>query len=193
MSKGTGMHGLLARNWWALLARGIAALVFGLIAIAQPGVTLGAMIMIFGIFALVDGAFLVAAGLRASQRHERWGSLILAGAAGIVAGAVALAAPEAAAFGFVAIVAAWSIAVGAMQLVAALRLRKVIENEWLLALAGALSVGLGILFMVAPGTALVVMVWWIGLFALASGAILVVLAFRLRSGHGLRPDTATGT
>jgi uncharacterized membrane protein HdeD (DUF308 family) len=184
------MHDLLARNWWALLARGIAALLLGLIALALPGVTLGAMLMIFGIYAIVDGVFSIVAGLRASQRHERWGSLILGGVAGIVAGIIALFAPAAAAIGFVLIVASWAILTGIMQIMAAIRLRRVIENEWLMALGGVISVVLGVLFVLAPGVALLTLVWWLGIFALVSGGVMVALALRLRRGHGGR--TASG-
>lgn len=174
------MHELLRRNWWALLLRGIAALLFGVITLALPGLTLGALILVFGVYALVGGVFAVVAGLRASARGERWGTMMLEGVLGIVAGLVALSAPAAAALAFAWLIAGWAITTGILQIAAAFRLRRVIETEWLLGTAGALSIVLGIAFAAVPGLALITLTWWLGGFALVFGGLMVALAFRLR-------------
>lgn len=174
------MHELLRRNWWAILLRGIAAILFGLIALVLPGLTLGALILVFGIYALAGGTATIVAGLRASARGERWGSLMLEGALGIVAGLVALSTPAAAARAFAWLVAGWAFATGLLQIVAALRLRRVIETEWLMGAAGVLSIVLGVAFAVLPGLALITLTWWLGGFAMIFGGLMVALAFRLR-------------
>ncbi len=183
------MNDLLVRNWWAVMVRGIAALAFGLITLVLPGITLGALLMVFGVFVIIDGIFSLTAGIRASGHRERWGSLVFSGVVGLAAGLIALFAPIAAAVGFALLIGIWSLATGVMQIMSAIRLRRVIENEWLMALGGALSVVIGLVFLLVPDVAMLTLVWWLGLFATASGVMLVALALRLRHTFGKRFGT----
>ncbi len=171
---------LLARNWWAIAIRGAAAVLFGVLAVALPGITLGALILLFGIFAVADGVFAIVAAVRAARREERWGVLVVQGIASIVAGLIALFVPLAAALAFVFLFAAWAVVIGALQIAAAVRLRREIEGEWLLGLTGVLSVVLGIVIAVFPGRGMVGIVWMIGAYAIVIGILLLALAFRLR-------------
>lgn len=180
------MNSLLVRNWWAVMVRGVAALAFGLITLVVPGITLGALLMVFGVFAIIDGIFSLAAGIRASGHREHWGSLVVSGLMGLAVGLIALIAPIAAAVGFALLIGVWSLVTGFTQILAAIRLRRVIENEWLMALGGALSVALGLLFLLLPDVAMLTLVWWLGLFATTSGIMLVALALRLRHTFGKR-------
>ena len=175
------MNSLLVRNWWAVMVRGVAALAFGLITLVVPGITLGALLMVFGAFVIVDGLFSLAAGIKASGHRERWGSLVVSGVMGLAAGLIALFAPIAAAVGFALLIGVWSLVTGISQILAAIRLRRVIENEWLMGLGGALSVALGLVFLLLPDVAMLTLVWWVGLFATTSGIMLVALALRLRN------------
>src|SRR5262245_32787747 len=177
------MNMVLARNWWALLLRGLLAIVFGLLAFVNPGITLAALILLFGAYSLVDGVFAIVSGLRAAQRHERWWPFALEGLLSILVGIIAFVMPAAAAFAMLMLVSAWSIVTGVFRIAAAVRLRKQIQGEWLLILNGVLSVAFGIIIVIFPGAGLVTLVWVIGFYAILFGVTLVGLPFRLR-GHG---------
>ena len=182
------MNMVLARNWWALVLRGVLAIVFGVLAFVNPGITLATLVLLFGAYSLVDGVFAIIAGLRAAQRHERWWPFALEGLACIVVGLFTFVAPAATAFALLMLVSAWAIVTGVFRIAAAIRLRKEIQGEWLLILNGLLSVVFGIVIIARPGAGLVTLVWLIGMYAIIFGVILVALGFRLR-GHGAKVAT----
>jgi uncharacterized membrane protein HdeD (DUF308 family) len=179
------MNMVLARNWWALVLRGVLAIVFGVLALVNPLVTLTTLVLLFGAYSLVDGVFAIIAGLRAAQRHERWWPFALEGLASIVVGLVAFVFPAATAFALLMLVSVGSIVTGIFRIAAAIRLRKEIQGEWLLILNGLLSVAFGIVIVARPGVGLVTLVWLIGMYAIIFGIILVALGFRVR-GHGAK-------
>lgn len=171
----------LARNWWALALRGAIAVVFGLLTFAMPGMTLQILLLLFGAYALVDGIFTILAAVREAQAHHRWGVLLLEGIAGILAGVLTFAWPGITALVLLYLIAAWAIFTGIFEIAAAIKLRKVITGEWFLALSGVASVLFGLLLFLAPGPGALVVVWWIGAYALVFGILMIALAFRLRS------------
>lgn len=173
---------VLARNWWALALRGLFAIVFGLIALLMPGVTLIALIYLFGAYSLVDGIFGVAAAVRAAEAHNRWGWLLVEGLAGIVTGLIAFIVPGITAIVLLYLIAAWALVTGVLELLAAFRLRGLLANEWMLLLGGAASVIFGVLLIVRPGAGALALLWLIGVYALLFGILILMLAFRLR-GH----------
>src|SRR5262245_26899641 len=95
----------LARNWWAVMLRGVATLLFGAAALFMPGVTLASLVLVFAVYMLADGVLTIISAVRAASRRERWGLLILEGLADLVVGAVALALPTAALITFVVLAA----------------------------------------------------------------------------------------
>jgi uncharacterized membrane protein HdeD (DUF308 family) len=119
--------------------------------------------------------------VRAVQSHERWGALLIEGIAGIVASAITVAWPGITALALVFVIAAWAIVTGAFELVAAVRLRKHITGEWLLALGGIASVVFGVLLILAPVAGAVVIALWVGAYTLVFGVLMIALGFRLRS------------
>jgi uncharacterized membrane protein HdeD (DUF308 family) len=173
------MNALLARNWWAIALRGVFAILFGLIALLLPGVTLAALVLLFAAYMLVDGVLALAAGLRAARRHERWGWLALEGIADLVAGAIAFVWPLITVLAFVYLMGAWAIVSGALLLSATLRLRPT-HGKWLMGLGGAVSMIWGVLLIVVPVVGALVVTWWMGAYALFFGGALLVLGFRLR-------------
>ena len=177
------MSARLAQNWWAVLLRGAFAILFGVLALIWPGVTLGSLVLLFGIYMLVDGVFAIVAGVRAAARHERWGALILEGVADLVAGGIALVWPLATVLAFVYLAGAWAVVSGALLLAATFRLRPA-HGKWLMGLGAIISMVWGVLLMAAPIAGAVVMTWWLGAYALVFGAALIALAFRLRRQHG---------
>jgi uncharacterized membrane protein HdeD (DUF308 family) len=171
---------LLVQNWWAVALRGAFAILFGVLAIALPGVTLGALILLWGIYAVADGVFAIISGVRAAHRHERWGALIVEGIAGILAGVVAVFLPAAAAVAFINLFALWALITGIVEIVAAIRLRREIEGEWLLGLTGVLSILIAIYAAAFPGLGLLGLIWTVGAYAIIFGIVLIALAVRLR-------------
>jgi uncharacterized membrane protein HdeD (DUF308 family) len=168
----------LGRRWWMLLIRGICAVAFGLLAFAWPDLTLIILTALFAGYALVDGIFALVAGI-----HARWWSLSLLGLLGIFAGLCAFFYPGLTALTLLFIIAAWSIARGIMEIAVAIQLRKVIQNEWALIFAGALSVAFGCLLFARPGAGALAVIWLIGGYALVIGVLLITVAFRVKSHH----------
>ena len=169
----------LARNWWALALRGLAAVLFGLLTFFVPGITLVTLVLLFGVYALIDGFFNVIAFFRVPAHH--W-ALLLEGVIGIIAGILTFAWPAITAIVLLYVIAFWAIFTGVFEIIAGIRLRKVITNEWLLVGLGALSLLFGILILFAPGVGALAIVLWIGAYACVFGIALLALAFRLR-GH----------
>jgi uncharacterized membrane protein HdeD (DUF308 family) len=179
---GRGVLPVLARNWWALVLRGLAAILFGVLAFAWPGITLFVLVLFFGAYMLVDGIFAIVAAVRAAGEEDRWWLLLVQGILGVLAGLVAIFWPGLTALALLYFIAAWAIVTGIMEIVAAIRLRREIEGEWALALSGALSVLFGVLLVVLPAPAgLLSLVWLVGAYAVATGVLLLILAFRVRS------------
>jgi uncharacterized membrane protein HdeD (DUF308 family) len=173
------MSAMLAQNWWLVALRGALGIVFGIIALVLPGVTMAALILWFAAYMAVDGILAIVAGVRAARRGERWGALILEGVVDLIAAAIAFVMPIATLLAFVYLTAAWAIVSGALMLAAVFRLRRT-HGKWLLALGGVVSVVWGILLAIAPIAGAIVLTWWLGAYALVFGTTLVVLGFRLR-------------
>ena len=176
------MSALLAQNWWAIALRGVFGVLFGIVALLMPGVTIGVLILWFAIYMVVDGVFAIVAGIRAAQHHQRWGPLILEGIVDLAAGAIAFVAPLATLLALVWLSGAWAVLTGALMLAAAFRLRGT-HGKWWLGLGGLFSLIWGILLFMAPIEGAVVMTWWLGAYALLFGVAMIVLAFRLRQRH----------
>jgi uncharacterized membrane protein HdeD (DUF308 family) len=176
---GSAMVHALAKNWWLLLLRGIAAIIFGLLAFAWPGLTLVTLILFYGAFALVDGALAVVAAITGSVPGSRWWLAII-GLLGIAAGLVTFMMPGLTAVLLLFFIAGWAIATGVFQIIGAIKVRKEIDNEWLLILGGIISVLFGVSMMLAPGAGALALVWVIGAYSVVIGAIFVALALRLR-------------
>lgn len=175
---------MLARNWWALAFRGLVAVLFGLLTIIIPGVTLVTLVLLFGFYAVVDGIFNVAASFRSASHH--W-ALLIEGVIGILAGILTFAWPAITAIALLYLIAFWAILTGIFEIIAGVRLRQTISNEWALLLMGALSMLFGMLILFAPAAGALAIVLWIGVYALAFGVFLLVLAFRLRRYQDLVP------
>ena len=168
-------------NWWALLLRGIAAIVFGVFAFVSPGVTLLSLVFVFGIYAIFDGVFAIVAGLRAPEGVSNWWMLLLVGILGLVAGGVAIAMPGQTVIALVTLIGIWAIFSGIFHIIAAIGLRKQITGEWIMILSGVLSVLAGAYLTANPVAGAAVVVWVIGFYAILYGIALAILGLKLRS------------
>lgn len=172
----------LARNWWAILIRGIAAVIFGIIALLLPAQALIVLALLFGAYLLVDGVFAIVAAIAAATHQARWGLLLLEGALDILVGLLALGAPGVIVVGAIWVTAAWAIVTGGLMLAAAFRLHSG-HGNWLLALGGLVSVVWGVLLWLWPLIGALVLTIWLGAYALIFGAALIAFALRLRARH----------
>ena len=175
------MDSRLSLNWSALAVRGVIAIAFGIIAFLLPGLTLGALILLFAAYAIVDGVSHVVTGIRQRSGDGPDGLMTLGGIVGVAVGVIAVILPGVTALFLLALIGAWAIVTGAAEIVAAYRLRKAISGEWLLVLQGILSIAFGVYVWLFPGAGALAVVWLIAAFAIASGVILLMLAFRMRS------------
>lgn len=176
------MVSVLARNWWIVALRGVLGIIFGILALIWPGITLSVLVLLFGAYALIDGIFSVIEGVvRATQRQERWWVLVLEGLLGVAAGIATLIWPGITALILLYLIAAWAIITGVLEVIAAIRLRKEIEGEFWLALSGIASILFGVVLFLFPGTGALAVVWMIGIYGLVFGVLTLILAFRLRS------------
>lgn len=175
------MEVALARNWWSLVIRGLVAVAFGTATFAWPGITVAALVILFGAYALLDGVVSIVGAWKAARAHERWGALIFEGIAGIITAAITAIFPGLTALALVYLIAAWALVTGALEIVAAMRLRQYIAHELLLALSGVASLLFGILAILLPLAGALAIAIGIGIYALVFGVLLIGLGFRLRS------------
>jgi uncharacterized membrane protein HdeD (DUF308 family) len=169
----------LARNWWLVLLRGIVAILFGLLTIMWPGLSLLTFVLLFGVFALFDGGLALGAAIMGGSAEPRWW-LALVGLLGIAAGALALLWPGITGLVLLIFIAAWAITAGVFEVMGAIKLRKEIEGEWWLITTGILSVLFGFLILLFPGAGALSIAFIIGWFAILYGALLVGLSWRLK-------------
>lgn len=174
------MISMLARNWWAFVARGILAILFGLIALFIPGVTMLSLVLLFAAYAIADGVMAIISAIHAARQGERWSLLVLEGIADIIIGAAATALPGITVVVFVALVAAWALITGSFMLAAAFEL-EADHGRWWLVLAGAASIAYGALLIVAPLMGALILTWWIGAYAILFGIALLTAALKLRA------------
>ena len=174
------MQARLSLNWMAIALRGVVAIVFGVIAFLVPAIALGSLILLFAAYALVNGASHVVTGFRQTSGGPDW-LMIAGGIAAVAIGVITAIVPGITALFLVTLIGTWAILTGASEIVAAWNLRKEIQGELLLAINGALSVVFGLYLWLFPGAGAIALIWLIAAFAIVSGVMLLVFAFRLRS------------
>jgi uncharacterized membrane protein HdeD (DUF308 family) len=157
-----GLHAL-ARNWWLLLLRGIAAI----------------LVILYGFYALFDGLFAILAAIKGGNVESRWW-LILIGILGVAAGLLTFFWTGITALVLIMFIGAWALIHGIFEIVGAIKIRKEIDNEWWLILSGALSVLFGLMVLIMPGAGALALIWVIGAYAIVFGGLLVGFAFRLK-------------
>lgn len=179
LAPGASLLHALARNWWLEVLRGVAAIIFGILAFAWPGITLLTLVLFWGAFALVDGVLAVVAAVKGGNPMPRWW-LAIVGIAGIAAGAMTFLIPGLTALVLLTFIAVWAIILGVMEVYGAIKLRKEIEGEWFLILNGVLSVIFGILILWRPMTGALAVIYVIGAYAIVLGVIYVAFGFKLK-------------
>ena len=171
----------LKRHWWVPVIRGIAAIVFGVIAFVYPGITIATLVLFFGAWVLIDGIFRVvgAIGHRASDLD--WGWHIVIGIVGIIVGLLTFHAPQITALALIIYIAAWALMIGATEIAFAIKLRREIKGEWFLVLMGLASIVFAILLLWNPVAGAAAVIWLIAWYAVVLGILAIFFGFRLRS------------
>ncbi len=183
------MNELLRRFWWILALRGVAALAFGVLAIALPAVTLLVLVWLFAAYAFITAAAYISAALANRQTDKGWWLLLVLGLVGVAAGGIAVFHPLITALVLVLLMGANALISGVLDIAIAVRLRKVITNEWMLILAGVISIAFGVLVFIFPGAGALAMVWMVSFYATFTGILLLALAFKLRGGVKTSPGS----
>jgi uncharacterized membrane protein HdeD (DUF308 family) len=170
----------LARNWGAVLLRGLVAILFAAVAWARPGPTLIILLALLGAYLIADGVVALGGAVAAARRDESWWLRAFEGVLGIALGAFALAHPVRAMAVVFVVIAVWALGTGLLEIIEAGRLRRHIRHEWLLALSGVVRVAFGVLLLTRPGAGALTLLWIAAAYALIDGVILVGLSLRLR-------------
>lgn len=183
------MNELFSRAWWMLALRGAVALLFGILALLWPGLTLLWLVALFATYALISGVVSIVGAVKNRHSDREWWLVLLVGLVSAGAGIIAILHPAMTALLLVLLMGANALVTGVLDIVTAIRLRKVIEHEWLLILAGLVSVVFGLFVFLFPGAGALALVWLISAHAIAIGILLLALAFRARgwSRHVLAP------
>jgi uncharacterized membrane protein HdeD (DUF308 family) len=168
-----------AKNWWVLLIRGILAVLFGIMAFTLPDLTLVTLVLLYGVYAFADGLTAIFVG---GSARAWW--FVLLGVLGVIVGVFTFIYPGITAVALLYLIAAWAVVRGVFEIVTAIKLRKEISNEWLLVIAGVLSVLFGVALVANPAAGVLAVVWIIGTYAFIFGLMMIVLAFRLRGLSG---------
>lgn len=179
------------RSWWSPMIRGIVAVLFGLVALILPGLTLRVLIALFGAYVLLDGIFAIVAALQAIQARRSFVWSLVEGIASITVGILTFFWPGLTALVLLYFVAFWAILTGVVEIVAAVELRRIIQGEWLLLLSGVLSIVFGVVLVLFPGAGALSLIWLIGIYAIVFGVLLIDLSLRLRSVRDERAQRMT--
>ncbi|MDO8478441.1 MAG: HdeD family acid-resistance protein [Candidatus Rokubacteria bacterium] len=184
------MYSGLARNWKALAARGVLAILFGLFALTRPGIALPTLVLGFGVAVLLSGILAIVAGVRSEENRERSWPLTTEGVIAVAVGLLALLRPDAAARLWLFVVSGFAFASGILHIFAAIRLRRDIRDERVLVVNGALTAAFGVLMVLLPWAGLLALGWLVGAYSLCFGVLLVAVALRLRTQwHAQHPKT----
>jgi uncharacterized membrane protein HdeD (DUF308 family) len=184
----------LTQNWWLVVLRGVLSIVFGLATFVWPHDALTALVLVFGIYALVDGIFALATGIAGSgaSTGTRW-FLALGGLAGIIVGVLTFVYPNITAVSLLYLIGAWAIVTGIFEVLAAVQLRQVITDAWFYFVGGILSVVFGVLVFVYPQASALSILWLIGIYAILYGVAVVAMGLRLRSLGSTLSSVSSGT
>ncbi|KHJ74102.1 MULTISPECIES: HdeD family acid-resistance protein [Rhodococcus] len=180
VSSNDPFRSLLKQIWWVVLLRGILAVLFGVVALVWPGITVWALVVVFAAYAIIDGIVLVVQSVR--DKPEGWGWWLAMGIVSVLAGLVALFWPGITALALLYVIAFYAILFGITGIVGGIRFRKVPESGWVWSvLAGVVAVLFGIVLLIFPGEGILSLIVLLGIYAILFGVLLVILAFQARS------------
>jgi len=179
-----GLAGVLSKNWWKLLLRGLLAIGFGVLTFTRPDITLAALVFTFGVYALIDGVLAIWTAIAGRDHIEHWVVLLLGGLCGVGMGVLTFTVPGITALTLLFYIAFWAILVGVIGIIAGVRLRKEITGEWVLILSGLVAVAFGVFLIAQPGSGALSILSILATFAILYGILLSMLAFKVKGLAG---------
>ena len=177
----------LKRHWWVPVIRGIAAIVFGVIAFTHPVMAIATLVLFFGAWILIDGIFRIVGAIGHRASDPDWGWQLVIGLLGIVVGLLTFHAPQITALALVIYIAAWALMIGASEIALAVKMRREIKGEWFLILMGLASIVFAVLLLWNPIAGAAAVIWLIAWYAVVLGILAIFFGFRLRSLRTLAP------
>jgi|SRR5579871_1298018 len=184
---------MIVRHWWAMVLRGVLAVLFGILVLIWPGLALASLIYLVGAYMFVDGIFAIAGSLTHREQYEHWWLALIEGIIGVIAGIIAFVYPGLTAITLLYVIAFWAILTGIFEIAAAIRLRQVIRDEWLLLISGVLSILFGLFALFFPGAGALTILGIIAGYAIVFGVVLIILGFRLRNWTPVSGETHAPT
>ena len=175
----------LKRHWWVPVIRGIAAIVFGIIAFTHPVMAIATLVLFFGAWVLIDGIFRIFGAIKHRGSDSDWAWQLVIGLIGIIVGLLTFHAPQVTALALVIYVAAWALMIGASEIVLAIKMRREIKGEWFLILMGLASIVFAVLLLWNPIAGAAAVIWLIAWYAVVLGILAIFFGFRLRSLRAL--------
>jgi len=172
------MSGTLSRDSWLFIARGILAIALGVLAFLAPSPTLSALIIVFGIYAILDGGLAVVAGLGATVRPDWW--LVAGGVGAIAIGIFTFFQPNTTAEALVVLVGVFAILTGVAELGAAATVGSIIGHRLLFTVAGVVALVFGVLLIMSPSQGLLSVLWLFGFYAIFAGVMDIAIGYDLR-------------
>lgn len=173
-----------------LVLRGVCAILFGLLAFLLPGITLASLVLLWGAYALVNGVLALVMAVRAPRGSDGRATTALMGVLGIAAGILTAIYPGITALTLLLWIAAWAVITGIFEVIAAVQLRRLIPRTGVLAASGVLSILFGVLLFARPGAGALSIVWLIGAYAIAFGALMLAFGFTLGKTSPVTPHPA---
>lgn len=172
---------LLERAWWAVALRGLLGVVIGLVAITWPRATLTTLLVMLGVYLLIDGALTIGASVRAARAERRWWPYLIEGLLSVVVGALAFIHPAAIALALLLLVAFRCLVTGFVEIATAIWLRRDTgTSQWFMWLAGLASIAFGFILLSRPGASVLTLVWLAGIYTMVFGVLEAITAFRVR-------------
>jgi uncharacterized membrane protein HdeD (DUF308 family) len=171
----------LKRHWWVPVLRGVAAIIFGVIAFTHPVMAAATLVLFFGAWVLIDGIFRIVGAIGHRASDSDWGFNLIIGILGVIVGLLTFHAPAITALALVIYIAAWALMIGATEIALAIKMRREIKGEWFLILMGLSSIIFAGLLLWNPLAGAAALIWIIAWYAVIMGVLAVIFGFRLRS------------
>jgi uncharacterized membrane protein HdeD (DUF308 family) len=175
-----GVARLCTRSWWVFLIGGLASVIFGVLAFANPGIALLVLATFFAAFILIDGAVNVWGALQ-NRDKDGWIALLVFGALGVFFGAYALAVPPLSMIALIYVIAFFALANGLTTLFLGWKVRQEITTEWVLYVSGALSVLFALLILFRPAAGGIAVAYMVGAWAIIVGLLRIYFAFFVKN------------
>lgn len=173
-------NALIDQLRWQAAVRGILAIIFGILVLVWPGISLLVLVYLFGALALVNGFLALIAAFQLRPILFSVWPLVLEGLAGIAIGLLTFFWPGITSLVLLLLIAIWAVVLGICEIAAAFSSNASAGERWMTGIAGAFSIIFGILLLLQPRAGLLAVVWLIGFYAIIWGIVLISYSMQRR-------------